>query len=343
MAVWGNTVRVCIYCLNKKPDGSFNTEHVIPQAFGQFEGNLVLDCVCFECNDYFGRTIDLKFARDSIEGIDRIWSGIKPASEFKSLGRRSTTRVRFKEEAVYGAEGYPAANVDGPELRVMAFPQIGFEQPPGAMRWFRREDLPKKARLIDFGIDPKKEFFIHVREMAATDAHEALLSKGYDKLGNFAVYDPPPEETIETMMVGVIGQPEKRAATKIALNYLAAVAGSALVRTASFDEVRQFARNDVGESRVHVSENPWAISRNGTERARGHYLSVRTEQSGRIVAQVSLMLRIRYVVHLMSANLITGTPTVSSAHFFDLDTHVATRIPAIPLIPGRQLKVAGSG
>jgi len=45
----------------------------------------------------------------------------------------------------------------------------------------------------------------------------------------------------------------------------------------------------------------------------------------------------------MSANLITGTPTVSSAHFFDLDTHVATRIPAIPLIPGRQLKVAGSG
>jgi hypothetical protein len=333
-------VRVCIYCLEKKPDEAFNAVHVVPQAFGQFEGNLVLGCVCTECNDYFGRTIDLKLARDSIEGIDRYWSGMKPVSEFKSLSARSTTSARFKEGSIYGEEGYPAANADGEDLRVMAFPQLGFEQPAGTTRWFRVPQVPEKARLPDVGIDPKKEFFVHVREMSATDAGALLRSKGYDKIGTFSVYDPPAEESIETMMVGIIGRPEKRAATKIAMNYLADVAGPALLRTAAFDEVRQFARHDAGESRVHVSENPWGISRKGTEPARGHYLAVRTEPSGRIVAQVSLMLRIRYVVHLMSVNLVTGTPTVASAHFFDLDTKSATRIPTPPLVPGKQLKVA---
>ena len=32
----------CIHCLAEKPDSSFNREHVLPEAFGTFEGNLVL-------------------------------------------------------------------------------------------------------------------------------------------------------------------------------------------------------------------------------------------------------------------------------------------------------------
>jgi hypothetical protein len=115
-------MKPCIYCLEKQPDDQFNREHVIPEAFGKFEGNLVLECVCEACNTYFANTIDLKLARDSIEGIDRFWSGMKPAAEFKSLGPRSTTTVRFKEGAIHGGEGYAVANPNGTELRVFAFP-----------------------------------------------------------------------------------------------------------------------------------------------------------------------------------------------------------------------------
>ena len=333
-------MRVCIYCLEKKPDEAFNAEHVIPQAFGKFEDNLVLDCVCQDCNDYFGGTLDLKFARDSIEGLDRFWSGMRPVAEFKSLGARSTTRVRFEPGSIYGDEGYPAANVEGADLRVMAFPQLGFEQPPGGIRWFRREAVPEKARMVDFDIDPKKEIFIHVREMAADDARQLLRSKGYDKLADFTVYDPPAAETIETVMVGLIGDPEKRAATRIAMSYLAAVAGSALLRTASFDEVRRFARYGLGSSRVHVSENPLAIARPDGSPARGHYLVAVTQPSGMVVAQVSLFLRIRYVVHLMSVPLATATPKIARAHFFDIDTRKAASLAVPPLVAGRALRAA---
>ena len=336
-------MRPCIYCLQKKPEGEFNAEHVVPQAFGKFEDNLVLDCVCSECNGYFGKTLDLKLARDSIEGIDRFWSGMKPVSEFKSMGPRSTTRARFKEGSIYGGEGYPAPNPSGPDLRILAFPQMGLEQPKGTIRWFRREELPEKACLGAFGLDPKKEIFIHVREMSADDARELLLGKGYDKLSDFTVYEPPAEETIETLMVGIIADHEKRAVTKIALGYLAAVAGCALVRAASFDEVRNFARYGHGSSRVHVSENPWSIAHPDGKPARGHYLAAATQPSGMVVAQVSLFLRIRYVVHLMTTRLMTGTPMVSSAHFFDIDTMRASRVAVMPLVPGRALTVVAEG
>lgn len=53
--------RACIYCLNDRPPSAFNVEHVVPCAFGTFEQNLTLDCVCQDCNSYFGRTIELAY------------------------------------------------------------------------------------------------------------------------------------------------------------------------------------------------------------------------------------------------------------------------------------------
>jgi hypothetical protein len=331
--------RRCIFCGSKKPEGEFNREHVIPQAFGTFQRGLVLDCVCIECNDYFGATIDLELARDSIEGIDRFWSGLKSPAEFKSLGKRSTTSVQFKPGAIHGGSGYAVANTDGSDLRVIPFPQIGFRQEPLLTIWFRADELPDRANLGAHGIATSKPYEIHVREMSTDHAREVLLAKGYSSITAFDTLNPPTEETIETFMTGVIGRPERRAATKLALEYLAAVAGPALVRDASFDAVREFARFDTGESRVHISENPIGFVRNG-KTARGHYLAVHTDARGFLIAQVSLMLRIRYVVHLMTVRFLTATPCVASAHFFDLETQVATAIQVPRLVPGRQLKRA---
>jgi HNH endonuclease len=336
-------VRVCIYCLIKKPEDAFNREHVIPEAFGTFQGNLVLDCVCQDCNQHFGDTIDLKFARDSIEGIDRFWSGMKSPAEFKSFGHKSTTKVKFKDGAIQGGTGYAAANLEGQELKVFAFPQIGLQQPPGPILWFLPDDLPRKSALPELGFDVKQGCFVHVREMSIEQATEALAKVGFNKLESWQTTMSDPGEVVETEMVGIIGRPEMRVATKIAMNYLASVAGPAILRTASFDEVRNFARHDFGSSRVHVSENPWTFGFSSSQPIRGHYLAAQTMSSGRIVAQVSVHLRIRYVVHLMNTDLLTGNWAVSSCHFFDIDRKAVTRLRRVPpLVPGKQLQVVAS-
>ena len=71
------TEATCHYCEQTKPLSEFNRGHVMPQAFGKYEENLVLHGVeCEECNDYFGRTVELALARDSKEGLDRFEHGI---------------------------------------------------------------------------------------------------------------------------------------------------------------------------------------------------------------------------------------------------------------------------
>lgn len=80
-----------------------------------------------------------------------------------------------------------------------------------------------------------------------------------------------------------------------------------LLRADAFDEVRNFVRHDMGDGRVHTSENPLGVAERGKP-VRGHYLAVQTMPSGLIVAQVSLHMRIRYVVHLMTHRLSTITP-----------------------------------
>src|SRR4051812_37658358 len=62
----------CLYCDETKPLAAFNREHVLPEAFGKYEDNLVLHHrVCADCNTHLGRELDLPLARDSKEGLDR--------------------------------------------------------------------------------------------------------------------------------------------------------------------------------------------------------------------------------------------------------------------------------
>jgi hypothetical protein len=106
---------VCIYCMVEKAADALNRDHVIPQAFGMFDDNFVLThAVCAECNKAFGDTVELKLARDSIEGHDRTRLGIKDATEFQSLGSRSTTYVEFGDDSpTPGARGYLIAPAEG--------------------------------------------------------------------------------------------------------------------------------------------------------------------------------------------------------------------------------------
>jgi hypothetical protein len=62
----------CIYCLQTDPGRFRGVEHVIPQGFGRFGSETpTLDCMCDDCNAYFGRELDQLLTRDTYEGISR--------------------------------------------------------------------------------------------------------------------------------------------------------------------------------------------------------------------------------------------------------------------------------
>jgi hypothetical protein len=153
----------CIYCLEERPADAFNREHVVPEAFGKFEQNLVLDCVCKSCNDFFGKTLDLKLGRDTVEGLDRFRSGLKTRDEYKGLGRQSTSRVEVMEGPLKGVlcEYRPAAN--GKDFDIVGFiPQLGFAQTQdGPFEYHPLAQLPTKDDLIARGFQSPVYFRIY--------------------------------------------------------------------------------------------------------------------------------------------------------------------------------------
>jgi hypothetical protein len=86
---------ICIYC---KKEGSppKGVEHVIPKSFGKIGSKTpTLKCVCDDCNAFFATELDLRLARETLEGITRYKQGI-----FSSATRpQKTLRFTLGEEA----------------------------------------------------------------------------------------------------------------------------------------------------------------------------------------------------------------------------------------------------
>ncbi len=83
--------KICIYCRQTDPDRFRGVEHVIPQGFGRFGSETpTLDCVCDDCNAYFGRELDQLLTRDTYEGISRYSRGLL-SSEARPQKRLSLT------------------------------------------------------------------------------------------------------------------------------------------------------------------------------------------------------------------------------------------------------------
>jgi hypothetical protein len=88
---------ICIYCLQDKNASEFQKcEHVILQAFGRFsKDNLTpYDQVCDDCNEYFGRRLELFLPRDDLEGIERLSHKIYPREPLKKRRVGSILRSR---------------------------------------------------------------------------------------------------------------------------------------------------------------------------------------------------------------------------------------------------------
>ena len=301
---------------------AFNRDHVIPQAFGLFEGNFVLTCVCTACNKFFGDNVELKLARDSIEGHDRVRVGLTSATEFKALGKRSTTYVEFGADSpAPGALGYLVPPPAGTELGVTLKPRVGFaREPDEELAWWPLDGLPTKDELVARGFRRGELLFVQTQGEASTEEFAtALAAKGF--AASFNSETPPPNGPAQVEIVFKLARPEFRALTKMALNYLAAVAGPDTALQPQFDLSRRFARHDEGKNPVIPPR------RSAPEPTRCHYISIQARK-GAVIAHVSLLMRNRYYTILLAEGY---EGQLASAHFFNLDTREVVKTLPLPV------------
>ena len=308
----------------EKSAADFNRDHVIPEAFGLFEGTFVLACVCTACNQFFGDTVELKLARDSIEAHDRVRVGLKDARQFQALGKRSTTYVEFGTDSpAPGAHGYLVPPKEGPDLAVTVKPRVGFgHSADGPFDWRPIDQLPTKDELAALGFRKGEPLYMQTQgEAPIEEFQSALATKGIP----FSVTSevPPPAGAAHVEVVYTLARPEFRALTKIALNYLAAVAGSDVAREPWFHQARRFARYDEGKNPV---KPPLARL---FEPSPHHYVSVQSVAGG-VVAHVSLLMRCRYYAIVLAREGV-APDLISSAHLFNLDTREVTATLPMPL------------
>lgn len=228
----------CIYCLEDKDDSGFaKREHVLPEAFGTFENNLTLiGVVCDACNQFFGDELELAFARDTPDGLERFTKGGKDPEEYKSLGARSSMTFRIDQGAFRGAQVVQRP-VNG-VLHVEPLPQVGFSatgEPP--IDWFHLTALPSKEVAVSLYETGKK----HIQLVSVVDhemAFAQLRAIGLELAETLTTLPPEGTGTARIELLATLGDGVGRTLTKIALNYLASQCGSDVAMRADFNGAR---------------------------------------------------------------------------------------------------------
>jgi hypothetical protein len=308
-------VHRCIWCLTEKREEAFNVEHVLPQSFGTFEDNFTLvHVVCNDCNDFFSRDLEPWLARDSLEGFDRYRYGQKPTSEFKSQGKKSTTRVQLMERDFAGAWAYTLP--DEERLGIRPFPQVGFAKSvDGPFEWYMLDKLPTKDDLKEKGYSGQCHLrFCECSDQARTLA--LLAEKGIQcaLTEQFAPSSGP--GWVEHVFRPTVHH--RRALAKIAMNYLARQYGREVALEARFDAIRALVMHGTEpDYQYYVIDELPIVEGDKQDKKRlfGHMLLVNMRDHSEVEGIVSLYNRFRHGIRLSVA---PGAPLDPRGHYFDI-------------------------
>jgi hypothetical protein len=292
--------KICIYCYQTAPGRFRGVEHVIPQGFGRFGSETpTLDCVCDDCNSYFGRDLDQLLTRDTYEGISRYRHG-QLSSEARPQRR---VRLTLADAAEAGEFIGLRVSLDGTTRQLM---------PPAAQFHIHNfktgEDevyfMPQIAALVlpeeDYGKpgeNGKKGSWrcqVRARSQQAHDAMvEALQRAGINfKPGTplqiplaFETGDPP---SFLVEITSVIDKPHKRAIAKIFMNFVAFYLGRDEALKPRWDFLRNYVRNGEGEVKARLSNRPfWTGDETEELRLPDDSISVRIENlNGSIIGAI---------------------------------------------------------
>lgn len=315
---------VCIYCLEDKPADAFNREHVLSQGFGVYEQNLTLGDVCLDCNGTMGREIETPGIRGSFEGIHRFLTARRGGVKSFLKTPRSRVSCEFTEPGLRGVQPYHIPSDDGEDVRVMFAPQVVADYHDGSYRAFRLADLTDRTPLATA---------VSFRAYAITDDELKALVDAMHRLGFEPKWSPieMPDGTGTNPLVkisSVYDDITRRLMAKIAINYLAHVAGAHYVRKPDFDAIRRFIRHGVGRGDHFV--RPVGEPMASEERAAGgnwsltdeHLVGVSRDARGGIVGDVSIFNMIHNVVTLSRTNPdVIETELLPSGRRFNWRTH----------------------
>lgn len=319
----------CCYCAMTAPEVTFaKREHVIPQAFGVFEHNLIAPDVCDDCNAFFGKELDRVLARGSFEGQLRYQLGDKRATEYNHAGKSTRVRSQARSGPWLGMLLDFRPSPDGKELIVVPAKQIGFAPTrDGEFEFFRLHEVPSKADCLErYG----KRVYLRAAGFASEEETREVL----EKLGFLPLDEYEIDQTIVTEGTQARVQSDItvdrllfRAIAKIAFNYLIS-SSPAVARMSQFDSVRNFIRHDrePGFHVVQVDPNPVL---GGAPRYYGHVLALRFEPETRsVMASVSLYNWMHYRVVLSPTGFLIATPSefLTTGHFFDSEHKVISTL-----------------
>lgn len=291
--------KACIYCPQTMPAQFRGVEHVIPQGFGRFGSETpTLDCVCADCNAYFGRELDQLLTRDTYEGISRYSRG-----QFSSQPR--------PQKRVSLALADPSETGAFQGLRVALDGTTGQLMPPAVQFHIRNFTTSKDevyflsqiAGLVlpeaDYGkpgADGEACTWRCKILAPSREAHDSMVEELHRVGINFRPGVPLQNPWAETTapskflveITSEIDKPHKRAIAKILMNFVAFHFGREEALRPRWDFLRRYVRNGEGEIKARLSSKPFWTGQE-TEELRFHddSINVRIENlDGNIVGAI---------------------------------------------------------
>jgi hypothetical protein len=303
---------------------------VVPEGLGRFKNALVLhNLVCADCNSYFGNTLDRVLARESVEGLERYRSGVKPSNEIS----------RFRGDAVT-LRAHDAGEFTGAELRII---------PGSAEGEFAAEILGSaavrqtagdqfeyfsEAQILDGSwkserVDARRGIRLFGPDEAMSRMRLALESQGFTL--NYRPLRPPESQIPAVLQEYTISLMHRRAVAKIAFNYLAFRCGSELVLSTAFDPIRAFVRfgTEPPLPPVQVSDNlPFRTARPPEERPIVHFVSITGDTGHRnLLGSMTLFGYHGYTI-VLAESFGGPWPELPIAHLYNVKQLTVVELPA---------------
>jgi len=280
----------CIYCNGNDPEKFAGREHVIPQAFGTFGSQTpVLNCVCDDCNGYFGKELDLIHARDTLEGLLRYKHGI-----FSSENRQQR-RLRFTladEDESGELVGAAVGGIDptNDQLRPLIAQLRILNKRTGQNDIFTRAHLGTLA-LPDEIYGAPGDRKLHVFAPSKED-HEAFVRElnqaGFDiRLGEPEIFDIKPKvdddgrESLGVNIEGEVDNLHKRCLAKLLVNFGAYYLSDSEIRKPEWDSVKRFVRYGEGLMPTRFSGKPFWNGQETDNMRWPDAINIRLENAGR--------------------------------------------------------------
>jgi hypothetical protein len=322
----------CIYC--RKPlTRAVPPEHVIPQSFGTFKGNLTLFCVCEECNRYFGSTLEWTMRNSSAEGVLRFNYGLATGGQVGNIGTKGI-EFRIAEAGDWlGARVVLKVNKDG-EGYVDVLPQVGARRDAKEeWTWYLEKDVTTQ-----FAAEyPKGSEFRIIGCQGDFERLEKRLIAVCPTFRKHGTLTPPigKDGKVGLNFVNDFNAVVRRFLAKIAFNYLAWVAGAEFALRSEFDGMRNFVRSGTEPSHggVYVGPRPILAQEilGETRITDGHIITIEAKpDEHRVQAQLSLFNSLKYRI-VLSGNY--DGIWFAKGHHFDVQRWEVSELASTPVVP----------